>query len=126
MALILNSAGFQVFIQCESNQPSGQAGVIGKELGWNGGVIGSGVTRYIQANRIQANGGGCHCRVYGVFTQAAPFPGEGGQTVEQQTPSPLITSQDIGPHDLWYFNGGSLITDSAGLLYTDTSNRLGW
>lgn len=89
MALILNSAGFQVFIQCESNQPSGQAGVIGKELGWNGGVIGSGVTRYIQANRIQANGGSCHCRVYGVFTQAAPFPGEGGRLSSSKPLLPL-------------------------------------
>jgi len=108
MALILNSAGFEVCIQCENDQ--------GQELGWNGGMISPGVTRYIQAGRIEGNGGSCHCRVYG-----------GSYDPDFSThPDTLITSADIGPHDLWYFIGGSLTTDSTGLRYTDTSNRLGW
>lgn len=108
MALILNSAGFEVYIQCENDQ--------GQELGWNGGAIDQGVTRYIQADRIEGNGGSCHCRVYGVnYDEGFPVG-----------PGPLITAVDIGPHDLWYFIGASLTTDSTGLRYTDTSNRLGW
>jgi hypothetical protein len=108
MALILNSAGFTVFIQCENDQ--------GHELGWNGGPISPGVTRYIQADRIEGNGGSCLCCVYGVDSD--PDTGT--------PPWPLITAQKIGPHDLWYFIGGTLTTDSTGLRYTDTSNRQGW
>ena len=51
MALKLNSSGFSVYIQCENDQ--------GQELGWNGGIINPGVTRYIQADRIDGNGGSC-------------------------------------------------------------------
>jgi hypothetical protein len=54
--------------------------------------------------------------VYGVYDDGFDNP----------APSTFITSQDIGPHDLWYFIGGSFTTDSTGLRYTDTSNRLGW
>jgi hypothetical protein len=50
----------------------------------------------------------------------------GTQIDSDGVPNPLITSQVIGPHDLWYFIGGSLTTDSTGLRYTDTSNRQGW
>ena len=79
-------------------------------------IIIPGWTRYIQADRIEGNGGSCHCRVFGVYDDGFDNP----------APSTFITSQVIGPHDLWYFIGGSLTTDSTGLRYTDTSNRLGW
>ena len=60
MALILNSAGFNVFIRCENDEPPelGGTGALGRELGWDGGVIGPGVTRYIQADRIDSQGAG--------------------------------------------------------------------
>ncbi|MEQ8757486.1 MAG: hypothetical protein RID09_28715 [Coleofasciculus sp. G1-WW12-02] len=116
MALIVNSSGFGVFIQCENNK--------GEEIGWNGGDIHPGVTRYIQAGRIEGNGGTCECRVYSVKTTNEPAPG--GGYVQKQTPDQLITSKVIKPHALWYFNGGSLTTDPTGLRFTDNSKRQGW
>lgn len=114
MSLIVNSAGFSVMIECENPQ--------GQELGWDGGVpIDPGVTRYIEADRVVGNGGTCRCAVY------APVPQRGPEgEIINWLPGAGITSTDIGPHDLWYFIGGSLTTDSAGLRYTDDSDRLGW
>ncbi len=116
MALIVNSAGFNVMIECENPQ--------GQELGWDGGEpINPGVTRYITADRVVGNGGTCLCAVY---VPVLVTPGTDGVPVSAWERGAEITSTTIGPHDLWYFIGGSLTTDSAGLQYTDDSNRVGW
>jgi hypothetical protein len=111
VALILNSSGFTVFIQCENSQ--------GREIGWNGDEIDPGITRYIQAERIEGNGGTCNCHIYAA--DYSPSESASGYVIGAS-----ITSHEIGPHDLQYFNGGAFTTDPTGLRYTDTSKRQGW
>src|SRR5436853_4743513 len=82
VALILNSSGFVVFIQCENSQ--------GREIGWNGDEIHPGVTRYIQAERIQGNGGTCNCHIYAA--DYSPSEGTSGYVIGAS-----ITSHEIGP-----------------------------